>query len=294
MKDFQKEFGVYLMTEKKLSQNSYESYMRDLAQFCSYALSKGIDSLALVDNAFVKSYFKSLKRSGKSASSVSRALASIRCFYRFMTAMELVSENPVYDIETAKKEKAFPEILTAKEVKLLLSQPDTTTEKGLRDKAMLEMLYATGIRVSELIALKTGNVNTEIGILHLRTEKNERVIPMYPEAVKSVEEYLHRVRPALVFDKNVKELFVNTNGNAMTRQGFWKIMKYYAEKANIKKDITPHTLRHSFAEHLLENGAPLNDIKQILGHADISSTQMYAQMLKSRYAQSYKKYHPMA
>ena len=294
MKDFQKEFGIYLSTEKRLSQNSCDSYLRDLSQFCSYASQKGVDSLAEVDNAFVKSYFKSLLKSGKSPASVSRALASVKCFYSFMKSMDIISDSPVYGIETVRKEKAFPEILTNKEVKLLLSQPDTSTQKGIRDKAMLEMLYATGIRVSELISLKVRDVNLQIGILHLKSERNERVIPMYPEAISSIDQYISKVRELLIYDRTIKELFVNTNGKPMTRQGFWKIIKYYAEKANIKKDITPHTLRHSFAEHLLENGAPLDDIKEILGHSDISSTQVYKQMLKSKYAQSYKKYHPMA
>ena len=294
MKDFKKEFGVYLTTEKKLSQNSYESYMRDISQFCSYCESKGADSVTELDNAFIKGYFKYLKKLGKSPSSSLRALASLRCYFTFLVSMEIIQQSPVYGIEAVKKEKKFPEILTNKEVRLLLSQPDASTEKGIRDKAMLETLYATGIRVSELISLKLRDVNVQIGLLHLNNDKTDRVIPMYPEAVQSVSAYISGVRNLLVYDRTVTELFVNTNGKPMTRQGFWKIIKYYAEKAGINKDITPHTLRHSFAEHLLENGAPLSDIKEILGHADISSTQMYAQMMKNKYAQSYKKYHPMA
>ena len=294
MKDFKKEFGVYLTTEKKLSQNSYESYMRDFSQFCSYCLIKDVNALSEVDNNLIKAYFKNLKKSGKSPASISRALATLRCYFSFLLEMDIISESPVYGVEIQKKEKSFPEILTYNEVKLLLAQPDISTHKGIRDKAMLEILYATGIRVSELISLELRDVNIQVGMLHLRSGKNERIIPMYPEAVANISSYVTNVRGLLIYDKSVKELFVNTNGKPMTRQGFWKIIKYYAQKANIKKDITPHTLRHSFAEHLLENGAPLSDIKEILGHADISSTQMYAQMMKNRYAQSYKKYHPMA
>lgn len=294
MKDFKNEFGVYLLTEKKLSKNSYESYMRDISQLCSFLEAKGLASAADADNSLIKDYFKYLKKLGKSPSSSLRALASVRCYYAFLLSMGIVEDTPVYGIETAKKEKKFPEILTNKEVRLLLSQPDTSTQKGIRDKAMLEMLYATGIRVSELISVKLRDVNVQVGLLHLRNDKADRIIPMYPEAVESISAYISEVRDLFVYDRGIDELFVNTNGKPMTRQGFWKIIKGYAEKAGIKKDITPHTLRHSFAEHLLENGAPLSDIKEILGHADISSTQLYAQMIKNKYAQSYKRYHPMA
>ena len=294
MKDYQKEFSNYLVLTKKLSKNSYDSYMRDISQFFNYCNDKNVDDVTLIDNAFVKNYFKFLKRTGKSAASSSRALATLRCYFNYLVINNKVNESPVFNIEINKVEKAFPETLTNKEVKLLLLQPDSSTQKGLRDKAMLEVLYATGMRVSELIGLKIHNVNLQLGIIHISSDKGERVIPMYPEALASVTEYMTNVRKLLIYDKTVDELFVNTNGKPMTRQGFWKIIKFYAGKAKIEKEITPHTLRHSFAEHLLENGAPLSDIKEILGHSDISSTQIYAQMLKSKYAQSYKKYHPMA
>ena len=184
--------------------------------------------------------------------------------------------------------------MTTEEVEKILNNVKIETPAGFRNKVILELLWATGMRVSELIGLKLHNVNIQLGILHLDTDRGERVIPMYPEALESVLEYITNVRKLLIYEKGVDELFVNTNGKPMTRQGFWKIIKFYASKAKIEKEITPHTLRHSFAEHLLENGAPLADIKEILGHSDISSTQVYAQMLKSKYAQSYKKYHPMA
>ena len=294
MKDYIKEFGNYLSAVKKLSKNSYDSYMRDLEQFLTFCYSKNITDVSLIDNSFIKNYFKHLKRAGKSAATSSRALATLRCYFNYLISIDEISDTPVYKIEINKVEKAFPETLTNKDIKLLLSQPDTSTQKGIRDKAMLEVLYATGMRVTELISLKLHNVNLQLGIIHLTSEKGERVIPMYPEALSCISEYMVNVRKLLIYDKGVDELFVNTNGKPMTRQGFWKIIKYYANKAKIEKEITPHTLRHSFAEHLLENGAPLADIKEILGHSDISSTQVYAQMLKSKYAQSYKKYHPMA
>ena len=294
MKDYKKEFSNYLINTKKISKNSYDSYMRDLGQFIGFCDNKNIDDGITIDNLFIKNYFKHLKRAGKSSASMARALATLRCYYNFLVSIGKIDESPVYNIEINKVEKSFPETLTNKEVKLLLMQPDVTTQKGIRDKAMLEVLYATGMRVSELIGLKLHNINLQLGILHLTSDKGERVIPMYPEALASVEEYMTNVRKLLIYEKGVDELFVNTNGKPMTRQGFWKIIKFYANKAKIEKEITPHTLRHSFAEHLLENGAPLSDIKEILGHSDISSTQVYAQMLKSKYAQSYKKYHPMA
>lgn len=294
MKDYKKEFSNYLSNTKRLSKNSYDSYMRDLVQFIGFCDNKNIDDAINIDNLFIKNYFKHLKRAGKSSASMARALATLRCYFNYLVYVGKIDETPVHNIELNKVEKSFPETLTNKEVKLLLMQPDVTTQKGIRDKAMLEVLYATGMRVSELIGLKLHNVNIQLGILHLDTDRGERVIPMYPEALESVLEYITNVRKLLIYEKGVDELFVNTNGKPMTRQGFWKIIKFYASKAKIEKEITPHTLRHSFAEHLLENGAPLADIKEILGHSDISSTQVYAQMLKSKYAQSYKKYHPMA
>ena len=188
----------------------------------------------------------------------------------------------------------MPGILDSKQIMLLLSQPDGDNYKSIRDKAMLELLYATGIKVSELISLTVSDVNLQIGILHTHGGKNERIIPIYPTAAKHLGEYISSVRPALVQSEEEDRLFTNMNGQPMSRQGFWKIIKYYADKAGIKEEITPHTLRHSFAAHLLENGAQLKDIKEMLGHSDISSTQIYAQFIKNKYVQSYAKFHPLA
>ena len=294
MKDFKKEFSIYLSTEKKASKNTLESYMRDLSQFSAYADSNNIKSAATADNDFIKQYIIHLQKSGKSYSTLTRALASLRCYYNFLAAMKIVKASPIFDIKLSKPEKKFPEVLTNKEIELLLAQPDCSDLKGCRDKAMLELLYATGIRVSELINVSIHDVNLQVGILHLHTDRSERIIPMYPDAIKAVLIYCTKVRDVVVYDSEVTELFTNMNGQQMTRQGFWKIIKQYTKLANIKKDITPHTLRHSFAANLLENGAPLKDIQEILGHSDISSTQIYAQIMRNRYAQSYKKYHPMA
>lgn len=294
MKAYIKEFEVYLKETKKSSSNTLESYLRDVSQFASYCDGLRLRSTANIRNEQIAEYIYELHKSGKSTATVTRVLASLRCYYTFLCSMGLCKDNPVTGIKAGKNVRKLPEILTAREVTLLLSQPDCSELKGCRDKAMLEMLYATGIKVSELINIKVTDINLQIGILHLHTEKSERIIPMYPEAIKALQNYCANVRNVVVIDSDTHELFTNMNGQPMTRQGLWKIIKYYAEKAHIDKDITPHTIRHSFAAHLLENGAPLKDIQEILGHSDLSSTQVYAQLMRNRYTQSYKKYHPMA
>lgn len=294
MKDFADEFQFYLTTEKNASKNTLESYMRDLSQFLSYLNSNGFNNIKDVKNSDFLQYIEYLQKLGKSYSTITRTTASLKNYFLFLLHNKYITETPVYGVNLKKEEKKLPEILTNKEIELLLNQPDCTDLKGCRDKAMLEMLYATGIRVSELINITLNDINIQVGILHLNSAKNERVIPMYPEAVKSLLNYCTKVRDTVVLDPEQEYLFTNMNGNKLTRQGFWKIIKQYAKQANINKDITPHTLRHSFAAHLLENGAPLKEIQEILGHADISSTQVYAQMIRNKYSQTYKKYHPMA
>lgn len=294
MKDYIAEFKSYLVERKGVSSNTLESYLRDLSQFSAYAETRQIADLALAEQDMIMQYVVSLESAGRSHATITRVLASIRCYYQFLMAGGAVESNPAKGVKVSKGEKKLPEILSNQEIELLLAQPDPVEHKGCRDKAMLELLYATGIRVSELILLRLADVNLEVGILHLKGAKSERIVPMYPAAVKAVADYVARVRPVIVSDPDSDMLFTNMNGQPLTRQGFWKIVKYYARQANIKKDITPHTLRHSFAAHLLENGAQLRDIKEMLGHADISSTQVYAQIMKNRYAQAYRKYHPKA
>ena len=294
MKDYVEEFCSYLRDVKNVSNNTFESYVRDIHQFLTYSVSGGVSAVTDIDSAAVLSYVNGLTAQGRSVSTATRVSASIRCYFQYLLSLGIVSENPAKNIKSARPEKKLPEILTGKEVSLLLSQPDIVDPKGCRDKAMLELLYATGIRVSELIELKISDFNPDIGIIHLKGKKSERIVPVYPDAVKAVNDYLHRVRGTIVFDPHEEVLFLNMNGKPLTRQGFWKIIKSYAGQANIKKDITPHTLRHSFATHLLENGAPLKDIQEMLGHSDISSTQVYAQIMKDRYASSYKRFHPRA
>ena len=293
MTDYITAYKNYLLNIKKSSSNTVESYMRDVSQYSEYcaSLSKTEDN---INSDEFHHYLDYLSLIGKSEATKTRILASLRCFYKFMISEGFCESNPAESIKIKRTEKKLPGILDSNEIMLLLSQPDGADYKSRRDKAMLELLYATGIKVSELIELTVSNINLQIGILHLHNNKSERIVPMYPAAVKTVASYLINVRPAIVSDESEDRLFTNMNGQPMSRQGFWKIIKHYAEKAGIKKDITPHTLRHSFAAHLLENGAQLKDIKEMLGHSDISSTQVYAQFVKNKYTVAYANYHPLA
>ena len=293
MTDYADKFRDYLLNVKKSSANTVESYMRDINQYLSYcgASSKKVET---ADSGVLRAYIDYLSLAGKSEATKSRIVASVRCFYRFLISNGIAKSNPADGIKLQKTEKRLPGILDSNEIVLLLSQPDGSDYKSIRDKAMLELLYATGIKVSELIELSVSDLNLHIGLLHLHNGKKERIVPMYPGAVKAVANYLVNVRPAIVTDKAEDRLFTNMNGQPMSRQGFWKIIKHYSEKAGIKKDITPHTLRHSFAAHLIENGAQLKDIKEMLGHSDISSTQVYAQLMKNKYTVAYAKFHPFA
>ena len=294
MKDYKIEYTVYLENEKRASKNTLESYLRDLGQFSDYLTAANIKDAKNVNNQTIADYVDFLLRQGKSDATVSRNVATLRNYFTFLASMGICKSNPTVGIKTKKAEKKLPDILTSQEVVTLLQQPDASDYKGCRDKAMLELLYATGIKVSELISINVSDINFQVGVLHLKGGRNERIIPMYPAALKAVSTYITKARALIISDANENVLFANMNGQPLTRQGFWKIIKYYAEKANINKDITPHTLRHSFAAHLLENGAQLKDIQEMLGHADISSTNIYAQMMRNRYSRSYKKFHPMA
>ena len=287
-------FENYLKTEKKSPKNTLDSYLRDVGQFLSYCKINNIKRVTKVDSNVICKFYEYLYSIGKSQATISRVSASLRCFYTYLIKASIVTETPILKLKTSKSEKKLPEILTSKEVLSLLSQPSGSDYKSIRDKAMLELLYATGIKVSELIELNVSEVNLQIGFLNLKTSKNERVIPIYPAAVNTLQTYILNVRPALINNANETKLFTNMSGEPLSRQGFWKIVKFYANKANIKKDITPHTLRHSFAAHLLENGATLKDIKDMLGHADISTTQVYAHIMKRKYIQDYSKFHPLA
>lgn len=294
MQQYLNKFVDYLTQVKMSSKNTVLSYKRDVDFFFDYISKKKISTPLFVKNNDIVEYIDYLKSLGKSNATITRYMASIRCFYQYLCLKEQFSSNPAKNIKLEKSVKKLPQILTSNEIDKLLIQPVITGLKGLRDRAMLELLYATGIRVSELIGLDVSDMNIQLQFLRCRSGEKERLIPVYPAAVSAVSKYLNEAREIILSDPNEKALFVNINGTRMTRQGFWKIIKSYASKAGIKKAITPHTLRHSFAAHLLENGADLKDIQEMLGHADISTTQVYTQLLKNKLADSYKKYHPKA
>lgn len=283
----------FLKTEKQASSNTVSSYMRDVCQFAAAMDSKSVP-LTQVANQDVEDYARALTKRGKSPATVTRSVASIKSFYSCMVNKGLVDQNPAKGVSAAKVERKLPQVLTGKEVELFLEQPECTDLKGYRDRAMLELLYATGIRVSELIELNVSDLNLPGGVLRCFSKGRARIIPLYPTAVRALGEYVNNVRPQLVDAVGETALFVNMNGERMSRQGFWKLIKYYQEKAGIQKDITPHTLRHSFAAHLLENGADLRSIQEMLGHADISSTQIYSKLINQKIKDVYKKAHPRA
>jgi len=287
------DYRLYLANEKHASENTIASYLRDVTQFNAYAVNRR-KALLSVTQEDIDEYVFWLKGNGKSAATISRAVASLKSFYGFLVMRGTLSETPVVNIVMEKAEKKLPQILSGKEVELLLNQPECTDMKGYRDKAMLELLYATGIRVTELISLDLDDVILSAGIIRCRSHDKERVIPMYPAAISAMSDYITMVREQMLARPDETALFVNMSGERMSRQGFWKVIKHYQEKAGIKKEITPHTLRHSFAAHLLENGADLRSIQEMLGHADISSTQVYTHLVKKQLKDVYNKAHPRA
>ena len=288
------QYRQYLMNEKEASENTLSSYMRDMRQVHDYLLQERGKALDQATENDLKSYLNSLREAGKSNSTIARNIASWKNFYQYLILQELIAENPAKSLSAGKTEHKLPEILSNKEVELLLQQPRPVDAKGIRDKAMLELMYATGIRVSELIDLNVSDVNLNSGSIRCFSKKRERFIPMYPYAMSILREYMERVRPGLISSAQVEALFVNMGGVRMSRQGFWKIIKYYQNKACIKKDITPHMLRHSFAAHLLENGADLRSLQKMLGHSDISSTLFYTQLVPNSIQDVYRNTHPRA
>ena len=286
-------YEKWLTTEKKAASNTLSSYLRDVRQFLTYLSANGLEP-ERVNQRILEQYVKHLTAQGKSTSTITRSIASLKSFYTYLLIEGYVTSNPAKSIAPIKAERKLPQILTSKEVDLFLEQPECSDAKGYRDKAMLELLYATGIRVSELINLDLCNLNLSASIIRCESRGKERIIPIYPSAVRALTEYVEKVRPQMIEQPDEPALFVNLNGRRMSRQGFWKIIKYYQEKAGIKKDITPHTLRHSFAAHLLENGADLRSIQEMLGHADISSTQIYTQVVGQKLKDVYAKAHPRA
>lgn len=285
------EYRAFLSGEKHSADNTVSSYLRDLQQYLRWLESESLapEKAAQEDVGRYTRYLLSL---GKSVATATRALASLKSFYTYLISVGAVARNPARGLTLEKVERKLPQILTNKEVELFLEQPDARDAKGCRDKAMLELLYATGIRVSELIGLNVEHLNLSAGFLRCPGAKKERIIPLYPTAIRALDDYLRHVRLQMIERTDEPSLFVNMNGTRMSRQGFWKIIKHYQEQAGIQKDITPHTLRHSFAAHLLENGADLHSIQEMLGHADISSTQVYTQVVNQRLKDVYNKAHP--
>ena len=287
-------FEKYLVNDKKASANTLSSYMRDIRKYCDYLEIHTEETIVSASEDDVHEYIDYLRASGKSVATVSRNIASLKCLYTHLFIKQIVKVNPAMKLVPDKGAQKLPQILTSKEVELLLDQPQCIDAKGYRDKAMLELLYATGIRVTELIDLNIGDVNLNAGVVRCQSRNRERFIPLYPAAVKAVSEYITLVRPQMIATPDEQSLFVNVSGERMSRQGFWKIIKFYQKKAGIEKDITPHTLRHSFAAHLLENGADIHAIQEMLGHADISSTQVYSHLIKKQLKDVYNKAHPRA
>ena len=285
---------AYLRDEKHSPSNTVQAYRRDLEKFFGYAATRDIRSFSQLNEEDVEEYKLYLNAQGLSSSSVSRSLSSLRGLFQYLLAVGLADTNPAKNVHNDKVVRKELNVLTSKEVEALLSQPDVNDIKGIRDKAMLELLYATGIKVSELIGLDLKDLNLSVSCIHCGEGENERLIPLYPVAMKAVTTYLEKSRMILAASTDENALFVNLFGERLSRQGFWKILKSYVASAKITKDITPHTLRHSFATHLLENGADIHDIQEILGHRDLSSTQRYAQYLKDKMKNSYMKFHPRA
>lgn len=287
-------FQEYLSVRKNVSENTLQSYTRDVRLFLDFLSQEGIGDPGLVGPPELETYMNWLAEGGRTRSTVVRNIASVRCFYQFLVFSGCAEDNPARDVRLDREKKKLPMILSGEEIELLFQQPDCTDFKGCRDKAMMELLYATGIRVSELMDLNVEDVHLQQRVLLCRSGRTERMIPIYDDAVRAVREYIYRVRNVLKTVESGHALFINLNGRRLTRQGFWKIIKGYADKAGIQKEITPHTLRHSFALHLLQNGAELKDIQEMLGHADISSTQVYMDLMNDHVNQVYRECHPRA
>lgn len=286
-------FLEFLQKDKKLSNNTLQSYKRDIMQYYNYVEDNHMNYTKVNGND-IKAYLEHLSNVGKKTSTISRNLASIRSFYQFLLRTRKAKNDPTEGIQSPKIEKKAPSVLSSKEIELLLDQPKDVDLKGTRDKAMLEFAYATGMRVTEIISLNVEDVNIQEAYVICRNGSKQRTIPLGAISIKALKEYIEQARPILIKDENEKSLFVNINGKRLTRQGFWKIVKYYKEQAHITKDITPHVLRHSFATHLLQNGADLKAIQTMLGHSDISSTQVYMQFQDENLKNVYRKAHPRA
>jgi integrase/recombinase XerD len=289
------EFLAYLSVERGLAQNSLESYARDLNQFAEYVEELGGGGLDGVTQDTIMAYLAHLRRQGRATSSICRQLAAIRGLYKFLDREGKVQHDPTVNLGSPRLERRLPGVLGSEEVARLLEMPAIGTPSGVRDRAMLEVLYATGMRVSELVSLNVGDLNVGMGYVRcVGKGSKERIVPVGSVASRWTEVYLRTARPRLVRSRTENALFVNARGKRMTRQGFWKIIRAYAAKAGLQKHVTPHTLRHCFATHLLENGADLRSVQEMLGHADIATTQIYTHLARGKLKEIYDAAHPRA
>lgn len=294
MLDLIQAYENYLSKVKQASYNTIASYMRDIRQYAQWLHETEDIDVIDASQLNIRNFLSYLEEEGRTAATVSRNLASLKNFYAYVVSSGFLEKTPVTEIRINRGEKKLPQILTGREIELLLAQPACVDAKGFRDKAMLEVMYATGMRVSELIALDLDDVNLEQGVIKCIGANKTRIIPLYPAALRALSVYLRDIRNGMVADSGEQALFVNISGVRMSRQGFWKILKYYQSAAHIEKEITPHTLRHSFAVHLLENGADLASLQELMGHSDISSTQLYTHLVNQKVKSVYEKCHPKA
>lgn len=288
------EYTRFLSEVRHKSRNTIDSYRRDVVHYITYLDNIDTEEITNVTRATVMSYLLSMQNKGCAASSVSRALASLKSFYMFLIKNGNISVNPTESIELPKPERSIPQTLTEEEIEMLLSAPNTEDFKGIRDKAMLELLYATGVRVSELINLNVSDINIPMSFIYCRSSRKERPIPIGRSAAEALDEYIKNARPSMIHSSAENALFVNINGSRLTRQGFWKILKHYGKEAGIESEITPHILRHSFALHLVHNGADLESIQELMGHVNIASTQVYSHLPDTKLRRVYEKTHPRA
>lgn len=295
MQDNLQDYLNYLSVERGLSKNTLESYARDLRQYLNYLSEKKNLKITETTQATVIGYLLQLQAKGKATATLSRSLAAIKSYYHFLFREDKIEKDPTINLDAPKQEKRLPRVLAVEDVERLLEQPDLKNPAGIRDRAMLEALYATGLRVSELVSLRVGDLNLDMGYIKCFGKgSKERIVPLGSVATKQIRLYLEHARKFLASSMNEDTLFLNHHGRRLTRQGFWKIIKKYAETINLQEEITPHTLRHSFATHLLENGADLRSVQEMLGHADISTTQIYTHLTKSKIKEVYEKTHPRA
>ena len=289
------EFLNYLTVERGLSKNTISSYGTDLAHFITYLEAKGVSDIDRLKRQEIMNYLLSLKEKDISSNSISRALVSIKMFYKFLMQERLAKEDVAGVLESPKLVRPLPNVLGITEVDKLLSAPDTRDWMGIRDKAALELMYATGMRVSELVELKMEGLNLDVGFIKcVGKGSKERIVPLGKAAKEALERYIEKVRPKLIKSKQDSHVFISRLGKKISRMTFWKMIKTNAKKARIKKDVTPHTLRHSFATHLLERGADLRVVQELLGHADIATTQVYTHINKERLKSIHRQFHPRA